>query len=288
MAGLFNFGISHPGRIILRLKLLCLTLFFSGHGLMVAQNGGGSNQLAYQPGERVFYNAYYNWNFIWINAGEVIFSVDTTLWNNQPSWLFKAAGNTYKAYDLFFKVRDTFEVWTNPETQQPYEFKRSTREGSYSSFHHYLFDPKDRSIRAHIQKGEAVARDTSLAWSPGTFDLLSMVYQARNIDFSGYSEGAKIPIRMIVDGEIHDSYIRFLGVEVVKNRDDREFRCLKFSPLLMEGTIFRKGEDMTVWVTDDKSRVPVVVEAKILFGSVKAVLTGTEGLKYPLSAEQKK
>ncbi len=242
-------------------------------------------KVVYQPGERVYYNAYYNWNFIWINAGEVVFSVDSTRWRDQPGWHFKAYGKTYKAYDLFFKVRDTFEVWAHPLTQQPFEFERKTREGSYSSYHRYLFDAQAKSIYTQIQKEGAAYVFSTIPWPPCTYDLLSMVYQARNIDFSKYKKDEKIPIRMVVDGEIHDLYIRYLGVEDVKTRDGRKYRCLKFSPLLMKGTIFEAGEDMTVWVTDDKSRVPVIVEAKVLVGSVKAVLTGTEGLKYPVTAE---
>jgi hypothetical protein len=49
--------------------------------------------------------------------------------------------------------------------------------------------------------------------------------------------------------------------------------------LLIEGTIFKGGEDMYVWVTDDKNRIPVLVEAKILIGSVKAYLESAKGLR---------
>ena len=53
---------------------------------------------------------------------------------------------------------------------------------------------------------------------------------------------------------------------------------------MVEGTIFKGGEDMFIWVSDDKNRVPVLVEAKILIGSVKAYLTGTKGLRYPTTS----
>jgi hypothetical protein len=49
--------------------------------------------------------------------------------------------------------------------------------------------------------------------------------------------------------------------------------------MLVEGTIFKGGEDLMVWVTNDENKVPVMVEAKILIGSVKAYLTGYENLK---------
>lgn len=90
---------------------------------------------------------------------------------------------------------------------------------------------------------------------------------------------------MLVDGEIHNLYIRYLGIETIKTREGRRFRCLKFKPLLVEGTIFKSGEDMTVWVTDDKNRLPIIVEAKVLIGSVKAIFADAEGLRHPIEAE---
>lgn len=277
-------NLKQPAPIIFYCIFICAGLNFAFASHQVTAQCTPEN-VVYQTGEKVFYNAYYNWNFIWINAGEVTFSVDDSHWRDQPAWLLRAYGRTHKAYDLFFKVRDTFESWIDPRTQLPLEFERQTREGSYSSHHHYVFNDHNRSIGTRIQKEDGPYISSSVPWAPCTFDLLSMVYQARNIDFSKYSKGDKIPIRMIVDGEIHDLYIRYLGTDDVKNRAGRKFNCLKFSPLLMAGTIFEAGEDMTVWVTNDKSRVPVIVEAKILIGSVKAVLVEAEGLKYPMTAE---
>lgn len=45
-----------------------------------------------------------------------------------------------------------------------------------------------------------------------------------------------------------------------------------FSPLLVEGDVFKGGENMKVWVSNDEYRLPLLVEAKILIGSVKAML----------------
>jgi hypothetical protein len=53
----------------------------------------------------------------------------------------------------------------------------------------------------------------------------------------------------------------------------------------VEGTVFKGGEDMVVWASDDPGHVPIMVEAKILIGSVKALLNTAEGLAFPLSFE---
>jgi len=82
-------------------------------------------------------------------------------------------------------------------------------------------------------------------------------------------------------------YVRYLGKEILKTHDKRKFKTIKFSALLIEGTIFNGGEDLTVWVTDDLNRIPVLVEAKILIGSVKATVLDMENLKFPLTSEIK-
>jgi len=258
--------------------------------LGTAQSYAQCNDLnkSFKAGEVVKYHAYYNWGFIWLNAGKVSFTVDAINVDSMPAYHLKAHGSTYKTYDKLYKVRDTFETKVDTLHLEPFEFKRVTNEGSYKANYLYKFNRKNRTIHASIQKEKEPRKDTTLAWKDCSFDLLTMVYKARNIDYSKYNIDEKIPISMVVDGEIHDIYIRYLGKETIKNRDGRKFNCLKFSPLLVEGTIFESGEDMTVWVTDDANRIPIIVEAKILIGSVKAVFVDAINTRYPISAEVKK
>ncbi|MFT3737485.1 MAG: DUF3108 domain-containing protein [Breznakibacter sp.] len=242
---------------------------------------------AFKAGERVKYHAYYNWHFIWMNAGEVFFNVDKTTHYSKPAYKFTAIGTTYRGYDTFFKVRDTFVSVVDTAMIKPYLFHRKTNEGSYTAYESYRFDYDKKNIASSISKEKTPYVNSVLPLKDCTLDLLSMVYSARNIDFSKYRINEKIPIRMVVDGAIHDLYIRYLGKEQVVTRDKRKFNCLKFKPLLMAGTIFEAGEDMTVWVTDDMNRVPIVVEAKILIGSVKAMFVDITNPRYPLAAEVK-
>ena len=268
------------------LKVFLLVLFLTGIMTTVRAQCTSVNTV-FDAGEHVTYNAFYNWGFIWLNAGVVTFSVESALWEEQAAYHLKSIGVTHRGYDRLFMVRDTFETYVDKESLRPFEFRRITNEGSYSSSHHYLFNSNNRTIRAKISKEGSAVKHSILPWPECSFDILTMIYQARNIDFSKYKVNDKIPMVMVVDGEIHHLHIRYLGEEKVANRDGRQFNCLKFSPLLVKGTIFEAGEDMTVWVTDDKNRVPVIVEAKILIGSVKAVFVEAKGLKHPVTSEIK-
>lgn len=227
-------------------------------------------------GEYARYCAYYNWHFIWLNAGEVVFT--TTLQNNQsqPTYKLQAIGRTLGGYDHFYYVRDTFTSVTDTLTLQPLSFSQNCSEGKNITRNIYHYNATSGSLTGseYLKEGRKIKsnRTLNLAWNGLSFDVLTMVYKARNINFAHYNVGDKIPINLIINSEVFPLYIRYQGKETITTKHGDTYKCLKFSLLLVEGTIFSGGEDMTVWVTDDDKRVPVVVDAKILIGSVKAIL----------------
>jgi hypothetical protein len=270
-------------RHIIRWCLPVLFLIFIFLGL--ARGQCFDTNFTFQAGEKITYYIVYNWHFIWLNAGRVGFEVKKTRYSGRDAYHFDAYGTTFKAYDLFFKVRDRFESYIDMKTLQPLWFERNTYEGGYAVHNRYLFDNRNKRIFSFTENtNKPFLRDT-LTLPDCTFDVLSLTYYCRNMDFSGLKINDTVPVSVIIDNELFNLYIRYLGKEVIETREGDRFRCIKFSALLVEGTIFKGGEDLYVWVTDDKNRIPVLVEAKILIGSVKALLEDTKGLRYKITAK---
>lgn len=239
----------------------------------------------FKSGEKITYSAVYNWGFIWINAGIVEFNVNDTIFNGKEVYHFNSYGSSVSSYDWLFKVRDHFQSYVTKDNLAPLFFSRKTYEGGYSVNNQFLFDYNDSLIYSQTENSDKPYAEDTLKMTKNIYDVISGVYQIRNLDFEKYEINDTIPVRMIIDNEIFDLYVRYLGKEILKTHDKRKFRTIKFSALLIKGTIFKGGEDLYVWVTDDLNRIPVLVEAKILIGSVKATLTGTENLKFPLDSE---
>lgn len=241
-----------------------------------------------QPGEWAHYNAYYNWHFIWMNAADVYFNTSAV---SDDLLLLESTGNTKSGYDWFFCVRDTFQSVVERATLRPRLFRQANFEGKTVTRSQYDYDAVERKLSAETsqQKGKKSPKVTryNKAWDLCAADVLTMVYKARNIDFENCQVGDTIPMSLIINSEIYDLFIRYHGKEQASTRDGRTYDCLKFTPLLVEGTIFSGGEDMTVWVTDDENRVPIIVEAKILIGSVKAILDEVRGTQSPLQEVHK-
>jgi len=240
----------------------------------------------FRVGEYARYGAYYNLNFIWIQSGDVEFNTDSLIYKQQTAWHFKAVGKTYKAYDLFYAVRDTFETYCNYQTFKPIYSSRVMNHVHHNSVHRYWFEPSGQ-IETLIKQEKKPDFKTTLTAGENTFDLLGTAYNFRKFDFNKLFIGQKVPYQMIIDRQVADLFFRYLGKENVKTRNGKEFRCHKVSVYLLQGDFFPEGEYMKVWFTDDNNRLPVQVETQILVGSVKALLLESKNMKYPLTSQIK-
>ncbi|MDR0766156.1 MAG: DUF3108 domain-containing protein [Odoribacteraceae bacterium] len=221
-----------------------------------------------KPVEKLVYAAYYNWTFIWIEAGVIEITAGPSGSYPGARRLF-AVGRSTK--DWIFRVRDTLVSHHDNATFLPREFSRKAHEGSYHKTFDYAWDYPGNKILSRQERLGRYTRKDTIALMPDTYDMLAVAWKMREVDFSLYRKNDLIPVRVLVDSKIYDLHIRYLGQEKVKTGKGKR-TCNVFSPLLVEGEVFKGGEGMKVWMSDDESRVPVMLEAKILVGSVKAIL----------------
>lgn len=238
---------------------------------------------AFRVGERVTYKAGYKWGLINVNAGEAVFTVDTSEFEGKKSIHFVSEGRTYKGYDPFFKVRDRFETYSAVDDLRPYRYIRNTSEGGYKVYNDNIFDYEKGLtyvVRDHVKN---INRLDTMPIKDCTYDALSMIYNARSIDFDRYEPGAHIPISIFLDEDVYDLEIRYLRKEVIKWKGQK-YRCVLFSPSLVSGTIFKEGDEMKVWITDDANRIPLIVESPLVVGKVRAVVKDWENLRHPVTS----
>lgn len=242
------------------------------------------SNFAFQPGEQVEYTVYYNWGPIWVSAGIVTFNVYEREYRDRPVYHFYSYGRTHRRYDWFFKVRDKFESYVDKESFRPLWYEMDTYEGGFVALDVYDYFPEQNLVITVTEDTDRPKRTDSLTIEPCSFDVVTAVYVARNLDFSAYRINEPIPFSIIIRNELFDLNPRYLGKETITTREGFTYDCIKFSVELVEGFIFTAGNEMFVWVTDDDNRIPVLVEAQIRIGSVKAMLKSFSGLRHPQQA----
>ncbi len=228
---------------------------------------------AWQSTEFINYHVYYTLAGIYVYGGEANFNVNLERYNGKPVYHIIGDGKTTSFFDGFFKVRDKYESFIDTATLQPYKFVRNIVEGDFKKFESVTFN--QASNTATSQGGTFKVPDC-------VQDVLSSIYYARNIDFNKYKPGDRIPFSMFIDDKTYNLYIRYLGKEKIKTKYGR-FNAIKFKPLLIEGTIFKGGEKMTVWVSDDANKIPVRIESPISVGSVKVDMMGYKNTRHKLT-----
>jgi hypothetical protein len=234
---------------------------------------------AFKAGEKITYQAHYVWGLVKVYAGDVQFTVSQYPDATKPVLSFEAVGQSLPKWDWMYKVRDNFQSRVNIETFSPIWADRNTLEGSYTAKETYNFSAAKRKIYYSVVNSENPLKRDSLAAGSRIFDVLTLIYYCRTIDFQLYKKDDKIPVKMVVDGKIYPLYLRYLGKEIVKNYVTKQrYNCIKLAVLLVPGTIFKGGEDMNIWVTDDENRIPIQVQAKIIIGSIYAYLNTMEGV----------
>jgi hypothetical protein len=90
-----------------------------------------------------------------------------------------------------------------------------------------------------------------------------------------------------MDDEEYDvSYIHD-GREKKRIKGLGKYKTNKLVADLVSSHVFKAGDVMEIWTSNDKNQIPLMIHSPISVGSVKVVLKDHKGLKYDLSSKIK-
>jgi hypothetical protein len=244
------------------------------------------DKLAFQAGEKLDFVLHYRWGAINSDVGYGTVKLDDVRFNGKDAFLCSVYGQTTKFFDLFFKVREDFKSWFTRDGLVPLKFTRDTYEGGYEARNIYLYDRNaaEPHISADLYSSKRGQRSMELPLTPCTFDLPSLFFFARNMDFDVVDPGRKYPMTFAIDDDVFNVYFILYGRETIKVKGLGTVKTIKFAAKLLEGEVFKGEEDMMIWVTDDENRLPVYFEAPLLVGKATGRMTSYEGLKHPFTS----
>jgi hypothetical protein len=264
---------------VLFFSLLTMLPFLSGSPEAVADGSDKIEQLrnlaqtAFKPGEKLKYKIRYGL----IDAGIAELSVKEIVQRSgRPSYHVVGTGRTTGMTEWFFKTRDRYESFIDTEAMVPWEFIRDVNEGGYEIERHLIFDQYEQTV-----KDLKAPHKGTFTYESYAQDMISAFYFARSWDQTKLKKGDFLTFTMFLDHDQFPFRLNILGREMVKTEWGL-IRCLKLRPSLQEGRVFSEEEAMTIYVSDDANKVPVLIESSLYIGTVKVELIGYEGLKHKL------
>lgn len=225
----------------------------------------------FKEGEVLQYRLKYGF----ITAAEATIRVQSSdlKFDNKPTYRLVVDAQTSGTFDVFYKIRDHYDSYIDKVDLTPYFYQENIREGGYRR--------QDKARFYQDSKKVVANRGTFSTPTTQTFDLVSAYYFSRSLDISKLKIGDKFKLNYFLGDEISALEIQYVGKEMVKSKLGN-LSCLKFSPSIKPGRIFKKDSRLYLWITDDGNRVPVKAEVEILVGSVTMEIKSAEGLKYPI------
>ncbi|KLT64053.1 DUF3108 domain-containing protein [Pedobacter sp. BMA] len=228
----------------------------------------------FQEGEVLKYKLRYG--FITAAEGTLKVTNSDLKFDGRPTYKLTVDAETSGTFDVFYKIRDHYDSYIDRTDLLPYFYQENIREASYKRQDKARFNQDGKKVVSN--------RGTFTTPTTQTFDLVSAYYFARSLDISKLKVGDKFKLNYFLQDEISALEVEYAGKETVKSKLGN-IRCLKFSPSIKPGRIFKKDSRLYLWVTDDGNRVPVKAQVEILVGAVTMELKSADGLKYALAKE---
>lgn len=252
-------------------KLALIFAFIAIKQFAFAQELPLKKEVAFKEGEVLTYKLKYGF----ITAAEATIKVlpSDMKFDGKPTYRLQVDARTSGTFDVFYKVRDHYDSYIDKVELTPYFYQEDVREAKYRRQDKARFYQDTKKVVANT--------GTYTAPTTQTFDLVSAYYFARSLDISKLKINDTFKLNYFLGDEISALEIQYVGKEVVKTKLGN-INCLKFSPSIKPGRIFKKDSKLYLWITDDGNRVPVKAQVEILVGSVTMELKSAEGLKYPI------
>lgn len=258
--------------------ILVLIALTTGSSLTYGQLFRKVNNESFTWGENLVYKVYYHTMILGkLTVGEATLNIspEEKKYANRDSYYVKGRGVCKGLLNVFYKVDDRYETVIDAEAIIPWKFVRRVDEDGYKITQDVWFNHIDNIAKSN-KADTKVPADVQ--------DILSAFYFARTIDFSNIKIGDEYNIKFYLDDSVFTTKIIFAGREEIRTGMGK-FNCLKFKPKVLVGKVFKEQYPLTLWITDDKNRIPLKVEAGILVGSVAMELKSYSGLKNPLSSK---
>ncbi len=194
--------------------------------------------------------------------------------NGINAYHFVLTAKTNAFVDVFYKVRNRIDSYTDIDMTHSILFKQKKNEGNTK-----------REIIVNFEWGKNEAqysnfgqKNKPISIRPGSFDPLSVFYYVRLIDLQ---VGAAIS-RPVTDGKKSIIGKTTIIKKETINVAGQTYLAFLFEPDIEHvGGVFEKSKNAKIklWVTADTRKIPLKIKSKVVVGSFVGELVSAEGLR---------
>ena len=233
---------------------------------------------AFQSGEYLSYNLYYNWKMVWVRAGTASCGIIQSSRQGQPAYRASLTVTSNKKADDMFIMRDTILSYSTLDLE-PIYYRKGSRENKRYTVDEVFYSNKGgkTSLRLHRQHHNGTHTWQNKTSSQCVYDMLNVLLRLRSYDFSSWAKGKHIELPIATGKALTSARVSFKGETTIKVDDGKKYNCLMLS--YIENKDGKYKETVRFYVTNDNRHIPVRIDFFLRFGTAKAYLTSMKGTK---------
>ncbi|WP_260625815.1 DUF3108 domain-containing protein [Hymenobacter sediminicola] len=236
---------------------------------------------SFTSGEVLQYKVHYGL----INAAEATIEVSDDLHriNERPCYKATVTGRTTGSFDFFLRIRDTWRSYIDTTSILPQKFFRNIEENHYRKKETVDFDHiKDvAEVEKRGKDKDDVKRGTYKV-PDNVQDLVSGFYYLRTLNYDQRRIGEVIRVQGFFDEDVFTMDVMYKGRETVTTKAGT-IRAIKLVPKMPSNKLFKGENAISVYLSDDRNKVPVLIQAELFVGAVKVDMYKYRGLKNRLN-----
>ncbi|KOY86396.1 hypothetical protein AD998_09785 [bacterium 336/3] len=218
-------------------------------------------------------------HFGFLNAGIATIDVDNKLYlvNNRPCYRIDVYGKSVGSLEAVTKIRDFWRSYVDTASIQTQKFYRNLLEGNYKKEETTVFSPLQKSAQIKDERGQ---RNFSIP--DYVQDIVSGFYFLRTLPFEKYKKGEMLSVPAVLESDTYDLKVEYLGEQEAKCLLGKT-NCYVLSPIMPENQLFKGKRPVKVFISADKNRIPVRIQAEFVVGMVEVELQSHKNMKHNFS-----
>lgn len=207
--------------------------------------------------------------------------------NHRDCYKVDIYGKTTGMVDWVAKVDDHWGAYVDTAALVPHISYRNIKEGNYRKNEIVRFDHRTNLIEAKVKdKKTGEFKEPNYYAAPKNIrDMLAGYLYLRTIDFSKMKEGDIFTVKGFFEDTFYELDVKYRGKEVIKTKAGK-FNAIKLAPIMPENKLFDGEDSVLAWISDDKNKIPLKVEAKMFIGSTGVELSDYKNLRNEVSKIQ--
>ena len=220
--------------------------------------------------ETLNYEIVYHWGMIWKHAADATLSIRKT----NDGYFSQLSGKTRSWADKVYPVRDTLKC-TMDKNLRPLRYEKLTHEKDYYARDVIKFSYNYSHTNAHCTRYRKSGNTTiDLSAKTQAYDMLSVFYMLRSLDYDELSRNKNYTTVIFSGKEKEYLTINYKGVETIKMRDGAKRNAYKITFSFTQKGGKKSSDNITVWMSTDDSRIPLLLVGKLPVGEVKCYYKG--------------